>query len=243
MTPHPMRPFLYCLFVVSCLSLVLWTGQNITTAAAAGKTTDKASSSGGGGVATTMPKQCRPGKTSTEALGWRWKPNTRVSIYYLKNDFSVAETEAFSRAINNWNKALKEIDSRVVFMIEGERETIVEDNASVTVLRGIPKGKDGVGQLRFYSMSNGVMRATMILSPTVTDPNALTSLVTHELGHSLGLADCYECKRGTTAMSAFKGSNKGNDVYEPSECDKYVVAAGFANEMNEQARIVSTGQK
>jgi hypothetical protein len=44
-------------------------------------------------------------------------------------------------------------------------------------------------------------------------------------------------------MSAFKESNKGNDVYEPSECDKYIVAAGFANEVNEQARFVSTGQK
>ena len=93
------------------------------------------------------------------------------------------------------------------------------------MLRGIPKGKDRVGQLRVYSMSNGVMRATMIVSPTVTDLNALTSLMTHELGHSLGLADCYECKRGTTAMSAFKSENKGNDVYGPSECDKYVVAA------------------
>jgi hypothetical protein len=237
---NTMRPFLYCLLLVSCLSLTLWTGATITTAAA-GKTNEKINS--GGGTVTELPKQCRPGKTSTEAFGWRWKPDTRVRVYYLKNNFSPAETEAFSRAINNWNKALREIDSRVVFMIAGERESVIEDNASVTVLRGIPKGKDRVGQLRIYTMSNGVMRATMILSPAVTDLNALTSLMTHELGHSLGLADCYECKRGTTAMSAFKESNKGNDVYEPSECDKYVVAAGFANEVNEQARFVSTGQK
>lgn len=235
-----MRPFLYCLFVVACLSLVFWTGPTITTAAA-GKTIDTAS--GGGGAVTALPKQCKPGKTSTEALGWRWKPATRVRIYYLKNNFSAAETEAFSRAVNNWNKALREIDSRVVFSIEGERESVTEDNASVTVLRGIPKGKDRVGQLRFYSMSNGVMRASMTLSPSVTDLNALTSLMIHELGHSLGLADCYECKRGTTAMSAFKGDNKGNDVYEPSECDKYVVAAGFANDVNEQAQLVLSEQK
>lgn len=229
-----MRPFLYCLLLVSCLSLVLWTGPTITTAAAA-KAIDTTS---GGGAVATLPKQCRPGKTSTEALGWRWKPETRVRIYYLKHNFSEQETAVFSRAVNNWNKALKEIDSRIVFTIEGERESVVEDNATVTVLRGIPKGKDQVGQLKVYSMSNGVMRATMILSPSVTDLNALTSLMIHELGHSLGLADCYECKRGTTAMSAFKDNNKGNDVYEPSECDKYVVAAGFASESKEQARIV-----
>jgi hypothetical protein len=229
-----MRPFLYSLFVASCLSLALWTGPTITTAAAE-KSIDRAS---GGGEAVALPKQCKPGKTSTEVLGWRWKPATRVRIYYLKNNFSAAETAAFSRAVNNWNKALREIDSRIVFTIEGERESEVEDNASITVLRGIPKGKDRVGQLRFYSMSNGVMRATMILSPSVTDLDALTSLMIHEIGHSLGLADCYECKRGTTAMSAFKGENKGNDVYEPSECDKYVVAAGFAGESRDQARMV-----
>jgi hypothetical protein len=83
----------------------------------------------------------------------------------------------------------------------------------------------------------------MIISPDVTDLNALTSLMAHEIGHSLGLADCYECQRGTTAMAAFKDKNKGNDVYEPSECDKYVVAAGYRNETDMQARIVQTERK
>ena len=241
MTLNTMRPFLYCLFVVACLSLVLWTGPAITAAAA--ENTAVGASGGGGGSAATMPKQCRPGKTSTEAMGWRWKPNTRVRIYYLKGSFTREETEAFSRAVSNWNKALKEIDSRIAFTIGVERDSISEDNASITVLRGIPKGKDRLGQLRIYSMSNGVMRATMIINPVVTDLNALTSLMTHELGHSLGLADRYECRRGTTAMSAFKDSNKGNDVYEPSECDKYVVATGFASEMSAQARISLTEQE
>jgi hypothetical protein len=231
------RPFLCCLLAVACLSLAAWTRPTITTAAAEGKTA-KAS-----GDPATMPKQCRPGKTSTEAMGWRWKPSTHVRIYYLKDNFSRAETEAFSRAVTNWNGALKEIDSRIVFIDSGERESVIEDDASVTVLRGIPKGKDRLGQLRFYSMSNGVMRATLIISPLVTDLNALTSLMAHELGHSLGLADCYECKRGTTAMAAFKDTNKGNDVYEPSECDRYIVAAGYASETSAQARMVMTGQK
>jgi predicted Zn-dependent protease len=176
-------------------------------------------------------------------MGWRWRPGTRVRVYYLKDNFNRPETEAFSRAVANWNSALKEINSRIVFILGGERENIVEDDASVTVLRGIPKGKDRLGNLRFYSMSNGVMRATMTISPLVTDLNALTSLMAHEIGHSLGLADCYECKRGTTAMAAFKEVNKGNDVYEPSECDKYVVATGYAGEEVAQAQVVSTGRK
>jgi hypothetical protein len=232
------RPILYGLTVVAFLSLVLWTEATTTRASSEGK-----DAKSGGAVKTEMPKQCRPGKTSTESMGWRWRPKTRVRIYYLKDDFVREETDAFSRAVNNWNRALREIDSQIVFTMGGERERVVEDDASITVMRGVPKGKDRLGQLRFYTMSNGVMRAVMTISPVVTDLDALTSLMAHELGHSLGLADCYECKRGTTAMAAFKDSNKGNDVYEPSECDKYVVATGYASREDEQARVGSIERK
>jgi predicted Zn-dependent protease len=67
--------------------------------------------------------------------------------------------------------------------------------------------------------------------------------MTHEIGHSLGLADCYECRRGTTAMAAFKDKDKGNEVYEPSECDKYVVAAGYAGDTGMQARVMQTSHE
>ncbi len=216
-----MKIFLYSLLIVSCLWLLLWAKPTITTA------------KGGPSVSVNneraaMPKQCRTGKTSPETLAWRWKPDALVKVYRLKNNFSEKEAEALSRAINSWNNALKEIDSQIVFVIGGERESIAKDDASITVLRGIPRGKERLGEIKFYSMSNGVNRMTVIISPVVTDLSALTSLMTHELGHSLGLADCYKCERGTTAMAAFKDDNKGNDVYEPSACDKHVVAAGYA---------------
>jgi hypothetical protein len=223
------RPFLFSLLTVACLSLIFWARPEATAAAGAGVAS---------GNPSTMPKQCRPGKTSAQNMSWRWKPGTRVRVYYLKNNFNATEAEAFSRAIVNWNRALQEIDSRVVFNIGGERESVIEDDASITIMRGVPAGKHRVGQLKFYSMSNGVMRGLLIISPQVKDAAALTSLMTHEIGHSLGLADCYGCKRGTTAMAAFKDIKKGNEVYEPSECDKYVVAAGYANATTEQARAV-----
>jgi len=220
MQPNRKRAFLYGLLVSSCLSLLTWAGP--------------VSSAGGPEGKAVMPKQCRPGKTSTEAFGWRWRPDARVRVFYLKGDFGAEETAAFARAVGNWNTALREIDSRVVFVNGGEHETVAEDDASVTVLRGVPRGKHRLAQTRLYSMSNGVMRATMIISPAVTDTDALTSLMSHELGHSLGLGDCYGCKRGTTTMAAFKDINEGNDVYSPSECDKYVVAQGYAGATSSQ---------
>jgi hypothetical protein len=218
--------------IVSCLTLLLWARPTATIARERS-----------GASAATLPKQCRPGKTSTEALGWRWKLNTHVRLYYLKGNFSATEVQALSRAVNNWNSALEEIDSRIVFIIGGERKSVVEDDASITVMRGMPKGKERLGEIKFYSMSNGVNRMVVTISPVVNDLNALTSLMAHEIGHSLGLADCYGCRRGTTTMAAFKDDNKGNDVYEPSECDKYVVVAGYAGDVSVQARMVRTEQR
>jgi hypothetical protein len=225
-----MKPFLYTLFVVFCLSSLLWARPVITTAKGATTTGE------GSGAALPMPKQCRTGETSPAALGWRWRPGTVVRINYLKNNFNGAEAEALSRAVNNWNDALREIDSQIVFVLEGEREGIATDGASITVLRGIPRGKERLGEIKLHSISNGHVHLIVTINPVITDLSALTSLMTHELGHSLGLADCYECRRGTTAMAAFKSNNRGNDVYEPSACDKYTVAAVYASQTGALAR-------
>ncbi|HEX8175751.1 MAG TPA: M57 family metalloprotease [Pyrinomonadaceae bacterium] len=198
-------------------------------------------STGGSGV--SMPKQCQTGKTSPEGMSWRLSANKPVRVYYLKDNFKGAEAEALMRGVNNWNRALIEIDSPVTFINSGERESVVRDELTITVTRGVPKSKERVGEIKFYTKPNGSVRMTVIISPTVTDLNALTSLMTHELGHAVGLADCYECKRGTTAMSAFKGKNKGNDVYEPSACDKYVVANGYASAGKGQTLTASLEQK
>jgi hypothetical protein len=233
-----MKQSLYNLLLVSCLALMLWANP---------VTTDARGGAGAACVAkidpAVMPGQCQPGKTSPQAMGWRWRPDALVRVYYLKDSFDGAQSAALSRAVNNWNQALKEIDSRIFFIVGGEREGVSQDDASITVMRGIPTKTERLAEIKFYSTSNGVTRMIMTIRPVVEDPSALTSLMTHELGHSLGLADCYECRRGTTAMSAFKDNNKGNDVYEPSVCDKYVVAAGYASQTGAQARVASTGRK
>ena len=230
-----MRQFLYSLFVAACLSLSLWARPVTTVTSGVNAATRP-------GVA-TMPKQCKPGKTSPEALGWRWRPGTLVRVYYLRNNFSETEREALTRSVNGWNNALRGIGSSIVLTVGGERDGVAQNNASITVMRGIPRGRERVGEIKYYSLSNGVVRMTVTIGPAVTDPSALTSLMTHELGHSLGLADCYECRRGTTAMAAFRSDNRGNDVYEPSECDIFVVASAYASETGAQANIIPIEQR
>ena len=226
-----MKSLLYSLLVIPFLA-PLPGARNAATAAQA-----VAIKAGAG--AATMPRQCRPGKSVPEAIRWRWKLGTAVKVYYLKGHFSDVEAGALSRAVDNWNKALKEIGSPIVFIPSGEREGVAREDASVTVIRGIPKRKERLGEVKFYTPPAGGVLMTVTVSPVVTDRDALTSLMVHELGHSVGLADCYECQRGTTAMAAFKSNNRGTDVYKPSACDKYVVAAGYANESTTQAEAIS----
>ena len=228
-----MRLFPFSLVLVLCVSCVLAASPIISGAREATRARSV--------VAARMPKQCQPGKTSPVALGWRWQPGTSVRVNYLKDNFSEAETEALSRAVANWNEALESTDSHVRFVLGDQREGVTKDSGNIIIARGIPRGQERVGEIKFHSISNGLVRLTMTISPVVTDLNALTSLMTHELGHSLGLADCYECRRGTTAMAAFKSKNRGNDVYEPSACDRYVVAAGYAGQVAE--RTILTERK
>ncbi len=232
-----MKSFLYSLLIVCLLSVLPRAWPAVVTAQGMGATPD--------GGAVPAPKQCQVGKTSPRALGWRWKPGTHVNVYYLKNNFSGPEREALTQAVNNWNDALREIDAHVLFVINGESESVAKaDEASIMVIRGVPREQERLGEIRFSSVSSGAVHLVAVMGPLITDPRALQSLMTHEVGHSLGLADCYECRRATTAMAAFKDVNKGNDVYAPSGCDKYIVAAGYAGAGGAQeARVVPAGRK
>ncbi len=212
-----MKAVLYSLFVAASIALPLRAMPALS----------EGSNMGASSPMTEMPKQCQPGKTSTEPLGWRFRQGTLVRVYYLKGNFSAREQEALTRAVNNWNDALRDINSRIVFRTSGESESLSSDVTSIVVMRGEPKGKERVGEIKLHSVTGGRAHLVVVISPKIKEPDALTSLMTHELGHSVGLADCYECRTGTTAMAAFRG-NRGNDVYEPSECDRYAVAAGYA---------------
>ncbi|MDQ3819952.1 MAG: hypothetical protein M3362_20070, partial [Acidobacteriota bacterium] len=133
-----MRRSLYTILVMACLCLLLSAKPGTTDARSF-------SNKGGAGDSAAMPKQCHTGKTSTVAMGWRWQPSSHVRVYYLKSSFSAAEEASLTRAVNNWNNALRETGTSVSFTVGGERDSISEENRSVTVLRAVPKGKDRLG--------------------------------------------------------------------------------------------------
>jgi hypothetical protein len=173
--------------------------------------------------------ECHTGKTSTTVNYWRWAPNAQVKVYFLNGDFNEAEVTAMTEAIHNWNDALREIRSDVAFEIAGSADKIVTNRHTITVRR--VDGFEGkrLAEIQPYIISgtNFLSRAEINVGPTIKDLKALTSMMNHEIGHSLGLSDCLGCERGSTAMARFRGKNKDNKLFSPSRCDKYVVAANY----------------
>jgi hypothetical protein len=173
--------------------------------------------------------ECHTGKTSTTVNYWRWASNAQVKIYFLNGNFNEAEIAAMTQAVNNWNNALHEINSEVRFEIAGLTDKIVTSRHTITVRRVDKFEGKRLAEIQPYVMSNNnlLSRAEINVGPTIKDLKALTSMMNHELGHSLGLSDCLGCQRGSTAMARFRGKNKDNKLFSPSRCDKYVVAASY----------------
>ena len=172
---------------------------------------------------------CRTGKTSTTTNAWHWSPNAQVKVYFLRGHFNEAETLALSQAVHNWNIALKEINSDISFVVVGEAGQIVKERHTLIVRRVDEFEGRSIAEIQpFYSSTtNLLVRAEINVGPTIKDLSALTSMMNHEMGHSLGLSDCPECEKGSTAMASFRGKNKDNKLLEPSQCDKYVVATSY----------------
>jgi len=61
--------------------------------------------------------------------------------------------------------------------------------------------------------------ASIVVDPMLTNPKALTNAIAHELGHNLGLLDCFTCKQKSTVMNQFKVVNVSNDMEGPTACD------------------------
>jgi hypothetical protein len=152
-----------------------------------------------------------------------------VKVYFLSGGFTDAEIAAMSQAIDTWNEALGEINSDITFEIVGITNQNITARNTLVVKRVESLKDRRLAEIQPYvqSSTNTLTRAVISVSSWVKDLKAFTSMLNHEMGHSLGLSDCVGCKRGSTVMAAFRGKNKDNSIFSPSRCDKYVVAASY----------------
>ncbi len=187
---------------------------------------------------------CVPNQSSAIETSVRWAGNTKVTVYAMRSAFAPAELAAIRRAVDNWNEALTETRVDVKFSFGGERDAAAGAN---TIL--IDRGATFQNQRHLAEIypvmanSRDLSSASITIDTGVTHTEVMTSVLTHELGHSLGINDCPRCRRGTTIMALYGGRNKGNKVVSPTRCDRLVVARGYhqsiANSKSESARSAS----
>jgi hypothetical protein len=83
------------------------------------------------------------------------------------------------------------------------------------------KAKRHATEIKAYSLHHDqiINYASIIVDPVLTNRQALRDAMAHELGHNLGLLDCFTCKPKSTLMNQFKQLNVPNNVSAPTSCD------------------------
>jgi len=173
---------------------------------------------------------CVAGRTSTSTGFWKWPADSHVNIYLREPDFSPDYVAAVKIAVENWNTAAGEDGSNVYFDFRGLTIETKTAQGDLTIVRGnVYDKKMHLAFLQAHSLLSNqqIDDALVIVDLKIRNPEVLTNVMAHELGHSLGLVDCYECSRRSTAMGLLKTANEPNGIEGPTPCDKVAVLAGY----------------
>jgi hypothetical protein len=180
---------------------------------------------------TPVVTSCRVGVQAPAFGFWTWAPHSTVNIYILTSDFQSDELSYLLAPIHNWNSVLEATDSGVKFVYLGPTSAPLYCENCLTIMRGrvFDKTRRHATELRTYSAHRDQIMtyASIVIDPMLTNPKALTNAIAHELGHNLGLLDCFTCKQKSTVMNQFKVVNVSNDMEGPTACDIAQVGAAY----------------
>jgi hypothetical protein len=177
-----------------------------------------------------VPAPCVAGRTAARIGFWTWPANSHVNIYLREPDFSADYVSAVGVAVENWDAAAVENGSNVHFSFHGLTHETKTARGDLTIIRGDVYDKKirHLALLEAHSLRGNQLidYALVIVDLRVKNPEVLTNVMAHELGHSLGLLDCYECSRKSTAMGLLKTASD-NGIEGPTACDKIAVMAAY----------------
>jgi hypothetical protein len=190
-----------------------------------------------GGHAITAQKEsglarCQVGRNAAGIGFWTWPAAARVKVYVRMKDFRLEEVPYLLSPLEAWNSVSEMTGSGVKFEYAGATAEQLDCRGCLTIMRGqvFDKRKRHVTETRAYSVHRDqlITYAAIVIDPSLTNLRALSNAVTHELGHNLGLVDCYGCRRNTTLMAGFRALNVANDLDAPSPCDIAQVREAYA---------------
>lgn len=174
-------------------------------------------------------------KVGLEAAGigfWTWESGAQVKIYIVAKDFKQDEIPFLLEPVRQWSAASVSTTSGVTLTYEGTTSQLLDCQNCITIMRApiFNRETHHGSELRAFGVDGTkiIKYAGIVIDRGFTNPQILTNAVAHELGHSFGLADCYNCKSGSTVMNKFKGMNVSNGMEGPTACDLKQVRAAYA---------------
>jgi hypothetical protein len=173
--------------------------------------------------ATVVIGPCRVGHQAPAIGFWTWAVNARVKVHIHSEDFNAEQTSLLIAALQNWNEVSELTASGVKFEYQGDTRLELSCDNCLTIMRGpvFDKSKRHATELRVYSAHSDqiINYAVIIVDWSLTNPRAVLDAIAHELGHNMGLLDCYNCDSGSTLMGQFKAMNVPNNMERPTPCD------------------------
>ena len=177
-------------------------------------------------------KPCVVGSRAAAIGFWTWAPGTRVRVYVRSADFDKKQFTKLLTALDNWNSASEQTGSGVQFQYQGDSEFERMCDNCLTIFRGrvFEKTTRHATEIRAHSVGDTqiIRSAAIIVDPVLTNAEALLNALVHELGHNLGLLDCYSCKRKSTVMNQLDEVNVSNGMERPTACDIAQVKNAYA---------------
>lgn len=166
---------------------------------------------------------CNAGERAPAFGFWTWGSNTRIDVYILEANFTPEEVPYLLKPVLLWDAEWQSTGSGVRLHYAGTTSAARECRNCLTIMRAPvfnQKTRHG-SELKAYSADGTqlVTYAAILLDPALTDSQTLTNAVAHELGHSFGLLDCYNCKDRSTVMNKLKRMNQSNGMEGPTPCD------------------------
>jgi hypothetical protein len=169
---------------------------------------------------------CEVGVYAPPFGSWTWAANTKVKVFILASSFKPVEIPYLLRPLETWNAVADLTTSRVNFVYIGTASEVQTCDNCLTIMRGSVMEKRHAAELQAASKHGDqlISYAKIVLDPRLSDLSALTNAVAHELGHNLGLIDCYSCHKRSTVMNFI---HKSNGLDGPTACDVAQIRAAY----------------
>lgn len=154
-----------------------------------------------------------------------------VQVYIDSNTFNAGQMNAIRTAFGNWQNASTANNSNVTFTfvntippagtyqyLVGHEQPVV--NQGVRAESGTP----------ISDSAGNTQQAVTVIDPRVTEPAAILELISHEIGHPMGLDDCLTCSSSDSVMAP--GPNPNNPNFwntvvgrptSPTPCDNQIL--------------------